>query len=116
MLGIALGSPAWALGAIFVYQVLSGVSSPGTFAIAQILAGPSATGRWVGIQNAIANLAGIAPALTGIIIEQTHHFTGAFVLAAGVSVLGLAGWVWMIPKVAAIEWSGAPAPGALVPA
>jgi hypothetical protein len=94
---------------IFVTAVPERVSSPGTFAIAQILAGANATGRWVGIQNAIANLAGIAPA-SPIIIEQTHHFTGAFVVAAGVSVLGLAGWVWMVPKVAA-EWSTAPVPG-----
>jgi MFS family permease len=101
MLCIALAPPPWALSGIFVYQVLSGLSSPGTFAIAQILAGPSAAGRWVGIQNAVANLAGIlAPALTGLMVEATHHFTSAFVLAAMVSVLGLVGWVWMVRSVA----------------
>lgn len=109
MLCIALGSPAGAIAAIFVYQVLTGMSSPGTFAIAQILAGPNATGRWVGIQNAIANLAGVvAPALTGLLVQETHHFTAAFGVAASVSVLGLAGWVWMIPHVAAVPWSAHP--------
>jgi MFS family permease len=105
MLCIALAAPPWALAAIFVYQVLSGMSSPGVFAMSQILAGPGASGRWVGIQNAIGNLAGvIAPALTGLLVEGTHHFTAAFVLAAIVSVLGLAGWVWMVPRLAPLSW------------
>jgi len=54
-----------------------------------------------GIQNAIGNLAGvIAPALTGLLIENTQRFTAAFLLAAIVSVLGLIGWVWMVPRLA----------------
>ena len=105
MLCIALASPRWAVGGIFVYQILSGMSSPGVFAMSQILAGPSASGRWVGIQNAMGNLAGvIAPALTGLLVEATQHFTAAFLLAASVSVLGLAGWVWMIPRLAPLSW------------
>jgi MFS family permease len=114
MLCIALAPPPWALAAIFVYQVLSGMSSPGAFAMSQILAGPGASGRWVGIQNAAGNLAGvIAPALTGLLVEQTHHFTAAFVLAAIVSVLGLAGWVWMVPRLAPLSWPTLGASGAL---
>jgi len=82
------------------------MSSPGVFAMSQILAGPSASGRWVGIQNAVGNLAGvIAPALTGLLVEGTQHFTAAFLLAALVSVLGLIGWVWMIPRLAPLPWS-----------
>ena len=105
MLCIALASPRWAVGGIFVYQILSGMSSPGVFAMSQILAGPSASGRWVGIQNAVGNLAGvIAPALTGLLVEETDHFTTAFLLAAMVSVLGLAGWVWMVPRLAPLPW------------
>jgi MFS family permease len=105
MLCIGLGTPFWSLGAIFVFQILMGLSSPGTFAISQILAGPSASARWVGIQNALANLAGvIAPALTGMLVEETHHFAAAFVLAALVSVLGLIGWIWMVPKITPLSW------------
>ena len=110
MLCIALGRQPWAVAAIFVYQLLSGISSPGIFAIAQILAGPSASARWVGVQNAIANLAGvIAPALTGLLVASTRHFTAAFVVAAGISILGLIGWVWMVGDVAPLRW---PAVGA----
>ena len=50
MLCIGLGTPSWGLAAIFGFQVLMGMSSPGTFAISQILAGPNASGRWVGIR------------------------------------------------------------------
>ena len=107
MLCMALGSASGAVAAIFAFQVLSGLSSPGTFAIPQLLAGPKAAARWVGVQNAIANLSGVvAPALTGLIVEQTHHFTSAFVIGALVSLLGLIGWVWIVPVVAPVRWQG----------
>jgi MFS family permease len=105
MLSIALGSPHWALAGIFVFQVLDGVASPGEFAMPQILAGPGAAGRWVGIQNSAGNLAGvIAPALTGLLVAQMHDFVGAFLVAAVVSLLGLVGWVLMVPKLAPLNW------------
>jgi MFS family permease len=105
MLCMALGSRHLALGAIFVYQVLCGVQAPGVYAIPQILAGPRATGRWVGIQNSLGNFAGIiAPAATGFIVSSTHHFTAAFLLAAAVGMLGLIGWLWMLPKLAELQW------------
>lgn len=100
MLCIALASPLWAFTAIFVYQILSGISAPGIFAIAQILAGPNASGRWVGIQNAVGNFAGVlAPTVAGVL-----DFKAAFVVAAFMSLLGLAGWVWMIPRIAPLSW------------
>jgi len=111
MLGMALGAKPLALGAMFFYQVLCGGSSPGVYAIPQILAGARAAGRWVGVQNSVGSFAGIvAPAATGFIVNSTRHFTAAFFLAAAVSVLGLAGWVWMLPKLAELEWDGETAP------
>ena len=106
MLCIALGPQPWALAGIFVYQVLCGASSPGVYAMPQILAGPGATARWVGIHNGLGNLAGVvAPALTGLLLEGTRHFTAAFVVAAGVSLLGLVGWLWMVPRLAPLPWA-----------
>jgi len=105
MLGIAFAAQRGALASIFVYQVLSGASSAGVFAIPQILAGPTASARWIGIQNCCGNLAGVvAPALTGLLVEETHHFVAAFVTAAIVSLAGLIGWVAMIPRVAPLAW------------
>ncbi len=106
MLCIAGTSQAIGLAAIYCYQVLCGMASPCTFAAAQILAGPKASGRWVGIQNAFANLSGVAAAaLTGRLIPDTSHFAAAFVVAAAVSFIGFVAWLWVIPKVALIDWS-----------
>jgi len=106
MVCIALAPAPWALGAIFAYQILDGANSPGVFGIPQILAGPNASGRWVGIQNGIGNFAGIiAPALTGLLVGTSNHFTSAFLVAAVISMLGVVGWVFMIPKIAPLEWS-----------
>lgn len=117
MVCIALAPAPWALAAIFAYQVLDGANSPGVFGIPQILAGPRAAGRWVGIQNGIGNFAGvIAPALTGFLVGRSQHFTSAFLVAAVVSVLGVVGWVFMIPQVAPLEWRAREAPDTPSPA
>ena len=107
MLCIALAPAPWGLAAIFVYQVLLGLSSPGTFAISQILAGPNAAARWVGVQNALANVAGmVAPQLTGELVQRTHHYTSAFVVAALVNLLGVFAWVRLVGGVRPVRWSG----------
>src|SRR4029077_921558 len=47
-----------------------GLFSSNHWAITQTLAGPLAAGRWTGLQNGIANLAGvIAPYVTGLIVS-----------------------------------------------
>jgi nitrate/nitrite transporter NarK len=87
------------------------VQSPGVYAIPQILAGPRATGRWVGIHNSIGALAGVvSPAATGFIIASTHQFTAAFLLAGAVSLLGIVGWWWMLPKLQELNWEALEAP------
>lgn len=116
MVCMAVGSRPIALSAMFVYQVLCGAQSPGVYAVPQILAGPRATGRWVGIQNSVGSFAGVvAPAATGFIVGATHQFTAAFLLAGAVSALGLIGWLWMLPKLALLRWDAAEAPSAAAP-
>jgi MFS family permease len=105
MLAMALGSHKVALVSLFVYQVLCGASSPGVYAMSQILAGPRASGGWVGIQNSVGAMAGIvAPWLTGWIVHNTGHFTNAFLVASAMSLLGLIGWIWMVPRLAELNW------------
>jgi MFS family permease len=105
MLCMAAGSKPVAIAAMFAYQALTGASSPGLYAVSQILAGPRASGRWVGIQNSIGSLAGvIAPWLTGVIVDRTGQFSNAFVVAAAVSVLGLVAWLWIVPRVTELRW------------
>jgi cyanate permease len=106
MLGMALGSQDLAVVSMFGFQVLMGASSPGVYAMSQILAGPRASGRWVGIQNSVGNLSGIiSPWLTGVIVDRTGHFTLAFIACAIVSAAGIIGWIGMIPRLAPIPWN-----------
>jgi len=105
MLGMALGSQNIAVASMFGFQVLMGASSPGCYAMSQILAGPRASGRWVGIQNSVGNVSGIiSPWLTGFIVDRTGHFTLAFIASAIVSLAGIIGWIGMIPNLTPIRW------------
>jgi MFS family permease len=105
MFCVAVSPQPVAIACIFFYQALCGAQSPGVFAVPQILAGPSATGRWVGIQNTLGNLSGIiAPWLTGQIFERTGHFAAAFICAAAVGILGFVGWVLIVPRIDQLSW------------
>jgi MFS family permease len=105
MIGMAVLPLEGSLVCLFVYEIVLGLSSPGVYAIAQIMAGPRATGRWVGVQNCCGNFAGlVAPQLTGILVDATGSFTSAFILAALVNVLGLVGWCWILPRVQPLRW------------
>jgi MFS family permease len=105
MLGMALGSQTIAVASMFGFQVLMGASSPGVYAMSQILAGPHASGRWVGIQNSVGNVSGIiSPWLTGFIVYRTGHFTLAFIACAVMSLVGIIGWIGLIPRLAPIPW------------
>ena len=105
MAGMVLLPVNGSIACLFAYEVVCGLSSPGVYAIPQILAGPLAAGRWVGVQNTCGNIAGIvAPALTGLLIDWSGNFVSAFTLAAAVNVLGLAGWLFILPKIAPVNW------------
>jgi MFS family permease len=106
MLGMVMLPAAGSVAALFAFCVLGAVSYPGVFAIPQIIAGPAAQGRWVGVQNACGNVAGlIAPAITGVLVDKTGLFNVAFGLAAGVNMLGLIGWVFILPRIAPLKWA-----------
>lgn len=82
-----------------------GLIAPNTFAVAQTLAGANAAGRWVGVQNCVANIAGlIAPFLTGVLVDRTGNFVLAFWVAAAVCALGAVAWVFGVGPVVQIDW------------
>lgn len=94
------------IGLLFVYEIFLGLSCPAYFIIPQIMAGPNAAARWVGVQNMAGNLPGIIGLLfAGILIDagSGSYFT-AFLFASLVNVLGLIGWIGILPKVQEIDW------------
>lgn len=107
MLGCALGRPQLSIACLFLSSIAFGIGTSNIFAIAQILAGPRATGKWIGFQNFMGNIPGIvAPLVTGWLVDRTHGFEAAFAVACAAAFLGFIGWGLMIRKVAPIEWSG----------
>ena len=107
MAGMVLLPLRESLFCLYAYQVFLGLSSPGVFGIGQILAGPLATGRWIGIQNCLGNMSGIiAPALGGLLIKWNGgDYTYAFGVVCLVNLLGIVGWGVILPKVEPIDWS-----------
>ena len=72
-----------------------GTAGSGIYAVPQTLAGPRIAGRWVGMQNCVANIAGIlAPMLTGVLVQRTGHFSAALMLAAAFAAVGALAWVF----------------------
>ena len=69
-------------------------------------AGPLATGRWMGLQNAVGNVAGMsAPVVTGYLVQQTGHYTSALIVAGVVALCGLVAWLLIVPEVRPIDWA-----------
>ena len=75
-----------------------------TFAVGQTIAGPQAAGKWVGMQNFIGNLGGVAPLVTGFVVQRTGHFFPAFVIAGVIGFLGAAFWVFVVGPVEPMDW------------
>ena len=112
MVGMVLLPLEGCVACLFGYQVVCGLASPASFGVSQILAGPTATGRWVGVQNTVGNFAGIlAPAITGLLKDATGTFASAFALASIVNVLGLLAWLVIIPRIAPLLWPTAAGAG-----
>jgi len=89
-------------GATFAY----GIFSSNLWAVTQTLAGPAAAGRWTGLQNYIGNLSGVlAPILTGMIVQSTGHFYGAFVVATGMLITGAICFSVVVRRVEPVHWT-----------
>jgi MFS transporter, ACS family, D-galactonate transporter len=84
----------------------SGMGGAGIFAFSQTLAGPQAAGRWTGLQNGFANLAGVvAPALTGFAVDRTGSFVTPMVITALVLTVGAMAWVFIVCRVEQVSWA-----------
>jgi MFS family permease len=101
----APGGVGLTIASLFAAAAFLGAITPNVFAVAQTLSGPDAAGRWMGVENGIANLAGIlCPIITGIVVDRTGHFAWGFAIAAVFTGIGVLGWGLMVSRVERLEW------------
>lgn len=85
---------------LMVFAIGAGPGGSNCYAIAQMFAGPRASGSWVGAMNGIGNCSGIVgPLMTGAIIDGTGSYLAAFLLAGTISSFGALWWWFVIPRV-----------------
>jgi MFS family permease len=107
LLSLSAAGAAAGAGLLLATGLADGLNSPSVGALTQRFAGPLATGRWMGTQNAISNTAGIlAPSVTGYLIKHNGgHYTVALWVTGGVALLGLLAWFLAVPPVEPVDWS-----------
>jgi len=65
----------------------------------------------MGFQNMVGNLSGIAaPIVTGVVVDWSGSFAGAFLVAAALSGIGILSWWTVVKKVEPIAWTPATTP------
>ena len=105
MLACAFGGASAVIGALLLSGLFLGFYTTSVFATGQTLGGPVLAGKWVGVQNAISNTAGIiAPIVTGYVVDSTGQFVLAFVVAAGVALAGIICWGVIVRRVEPVAW------------
>jgi len=107
MLGVPYApSEMLCLTSLTIASMGLGAFSSTTWAITQTLSGDYAAGKWSGLQNAIGNIGGITSSiLTGILLDRTNNsYSVPFVVAAGVAMIGVFGFLGLVGKVQPIQW------------
>ena len=104
ILGLAFAHSALAIGLLLCLAgAASAALSLNIYAVAQMFAGPRASGTWVGAQNAIGNLSGIiGPIVTGIVVQRAGY-DSAFVLTAIIAAVGALWWALCVPPIRQVE-------------
>jgi ACS family D-galactonate transporter-like MFS transporter len=86
-----------------------GISASNTWAITQVLSGPLAAGKWVGVQNSIGNLSGIATGiLSGYIYGRTGAFFWAFTATAMIALVGCLSYIFIVGPIEEVQWRCSP--------
>jgi MFS family permease len=101
VVGLLYATTTLAIGAcLILFGIASATGGVNLYAIAQIFAGPKASGSFIGIQNGLGNVPGIVmPIVTGLIIDWTGLYDNAFWLTAGVCAFAALWWAFVVPKI-----------------
>jgi MFS family permease len=104
ILALAYAHSAFEIGILLCLAGAASASlSMNLYAVAQMFAGPRASGTWVGVQNAFGNLSGIfGPIVTGIIVDRAGY-ENAFILTAAVASFGALWWALAIPPIRQVQ-------------
>jgi len=107
LLGCAADSARISFISLMITGAACGFAGPNTFVFAQTFAGPAVAGRWTGLQNCFANLAGVVVApLTGLVVDRTGQFWWAFVIAATITLVGGVCWIFVTGPLVQLKWPG----------
>jgi MFS transporter, ACS family, D-galactonate transporter len=102
--------PSSAVAALCWISVALGglaAAAPVAWTVPSLIAPREGVGTLASIANLSSQLAGIsAPIITGYIVAATHSFASAFVTAAGILLLGISGYVFLLGRI-----EGIPEPG-----
>jgi MFS family permease len=104
ILGLAYAHSAVSIGILLCLAGAASASlSLNLYSVAQMFAGPRASGTWVGVQNAIGNLSGIfGPIITGIVVQRAGY-NSAFILTAAIAAVGAAWWAFGVPRIVQVK-------------
>lgn len=104
ILGLAFAHSALSIAILLCLAGAASASlSLNLYAVAQMFAGPRASGTWVGVQNAIGNLSGIiGPIVTGIVVQRAGY-NSAFILTAVIAAIGAIWWAIGVPRIAQVN-------------
>jgi nitrate/nitrite transporter NarK len=90
---------------LMVFGVGAATGGVNLYAIAQMFAGPRATGSFTGIQNGLGNVSGIVmPIITGMIVDWTGVYDNAFLLTAAVCAASAIWWAFFVPPIRQVDW------------
>lgn len=101
-----VSGPAAAGAVLLLTAALDGLNSPSNPSVTQTFAGPRATGRWMGLQNAVGNVAGMtAPVVTGYLVHYSGGYTLPLIVSGSVAIFGLVGWLVVMPEIKPVDWA-----------
>jgi MFS family permease len=106
ILGLAFAHSALSIGILLCLAGAASASlSMNLYAVAQMFAGPRASGTWVGFQNAVGNLSGIfGPPITGLIVHKDFSGFGlACIVTAAIAAFGAIWWAIGVPRIEPVK-------------